>query len=160
MSFKHRAGTVGSILLGTIFVIAGLGKLFTPAEGFKTIFNPFPGFIGAAFTDAVFGWLPYIEIIIGLLLIIGIMPRFMAVLSALLIAGFITNNAWLLSQGEGYEPCSCFGVLDRIIGVELSTTGSLYLDIVMLALAGVVVFCYQSHFFNIRPQFLAQGKHD
>jgi uncharacterized membrane protein YphA (DoxX/SURF4 family) len=160
MSFKHWAGTVGSILLGTIFVIAGLGKLFTPAEGFKTIFNPFPGFMATAFSDAVFNYLPYVEIIIGLLLIIGVMPRFAAVLSALLIAGFITNNAWLLSQEAGYEPCTCFGVLDRIIGVELSTTGSLYLDIIMLALVLIVVFCHQSSFFNIRPQFLAQGDHD
>jgi uncharacterized membrane protein YphA (DoxX/SURF4 family) len=160
MSLKHRISIWASLLLGIIFAAAGFGKLFTPAEGFKTIFNPFPGFMATAFSDAVFNWLPYLEIVIGLLLIIGIMPRFMAVLGALLIAGFITNNAWLLSQGAGYEPCTCFGVLDRILGVELSTTGSLYLDIVMLVMVLIVIFGHQGSFFNIRPRSLAQGKHD
>lgn len=160
MPLKHRISIWASILLGIIFVAAGLGKLFTSAEGFKTIFDPFPGFMATAFSDAVFNYLPYLEIVIGLALIIGIMPRFAAVLSALLIAGFITNNAWLLIQGAGYEPCTCFGVLDRILGVELSTSGSLYLDFIMLALVGVVVFCHGSRFFNIRPHFSEQGKHE
>jgi len=157
---KHGISTWASVLLGMIFTIAGIGKLFTPAEGYKMIFNPFPGFMETAFTGAVFNWLPYLEIVIGLLLIVGIMPRFIAVLAVLLIAGFITNNAWLLSQGLGYEPCTCFGVLDRIFGAELSTTGSLYLDIIMLALALIVVSGHRGSFFNIRPRFLAQGEHD
>jgi len=149
-----------SIILGIIFFAAGLGKLLTEAEGFKMIFNPFPDFLASAFANTIFIWLPYIEIVIGLLLIIGIVPKLMAILSAVLIVGFITNNAWLLSRGLGYEPCTCFGILDRIIGVELSTTGSLYLDIVMLALVLIIVFCHQSSFLNVHSHFLARGKYD
>ncbi len=160
MSIRDRISIWASLLLGIIFMAAGLGKLFTSAEGFKTIFNPFPGFMATAFSDAVFNYLSYLEIVIGLALIIGIMRRFVAVLAALLIVGFITNNAWLLSQGLGYGPCTCFGILDRIFQVELSTTGSLYLDIAMLALDLIVIFCHRSRFFNIRPRFLEQGKHD
>ena len=146
---------VAGIILGIIFVAAGFGKLLTEVEGFTMIFNPFPGFLASAFADAIFIWLPYLEIVIGLLLILGILPKPMAVLSAVLIAGFITDKAWLLSQGLGYEPCTCFGILDRILGVELSTSDSLYLDIIMLALVLIVVFWHRSNFFNIYPQFFA-----
>ena len=151
---------VAGIILGIIFVAAGFGKLLTEVEGFTTIFNPFPGFLASAFADAIFIWLPYLEIVIGLLLILGILPKLMAVLSAVLIAGFITNKVWLLSQGLGYEPCTCFGIIDRILGVELSTSDSLYLDIIMLALVLIVVFWHKSNFFNIYPQFLARGNHE
>ena len=124
------------------------------------IFNPFPGFLASAFTHVVFIWLPYVELLIGLLLIIGIMPKLMALLSAVLIAGFITNNAWLLSRGLGYEPCTCFGILDRIMQVELSTAASLYLDIAMLALILIVILYHKSSFFNVYPRFSARGEHD
>jgi len=151
---------VAGIILGIIFVAAGFGKLLTDVEGFTTIFNPFPGFLASAFADAIFIWLPYLEIVIGLLLIIGVLPKLIAVIAAVLSAGFITDKVWLLSQGLGYEPCTCFGVLDRILGLELSTTGSLYLDVIMLALVVIVLFCHKSSFFNIYPQFIARGNRD
>jgi uncharacterized membrane protein YphA (DoxX/SURF4 family) len=160
MSYKHRAGMVAGIILGIIFMAAGFGKLLTDVEGFTMIFNPFPGFLASAFADAIFIWLPYLEIVIGLLLIIGVLPKLMAVIAAVLSAGFITDKVWLLSQGLGYEPCTCFGILDRILGVELSTTGSLYLDVIMLALVVIVLFCHKSSFFNIYPQFIARGNRD
>jgi uncharacterized membrane protein YphA (DoxX/SURF4 family) len=160
MSYKHRTGMVAGIILGLIFVVAGFGKLLTDAEGFTMIFNPFPGFLASAFADAIFIWLPYLEVVIGLLLIIGVLPKLMAVIAAVLTAGFITDKVWLLSQGLGYEPCSCFGILDRIIGAELSTADSLYLDIIMLALVLIVLFWHKSSFFNIYPQFLDRGNHE
>ena len=150
----HRVGTWASLFLGAIFVVAGFGKLFTTAEGLERIFNPFPSFLTPAVTDTFFSWLPYMEIIIGLLLIIGVVPRLAGVVSILLIAGFITNNAWVLGQGLGYEPCSCFGVFNRILGIKVSTTQALCLDIIMLALALTTVFGLQSRFFTLRPRFL------
>jgi uncharacterized membrane protein YphA (DoxX/SURF4 family) len=153
MSFMRWLSTAAGIILGIIFLTAGLAKLFSPAEGFKIIFNPFPGFLATSFTRAVFNYLPYLEITIALLLIIGVMPRFAAAISVLLIAGFITNNAWLLSKGLGQEPCDCFGVLDRILWAKLSTTGSLYLDFVMLVMAIIVIFFHRDKFFQVRPRF-------
>jgi uncharacterized membrane protein YphA (DoxX/SURF4 family) len=148
---------VVGIILGIIFLTAGLAKLFSPAEGFKMIFNPFPGFLASAFTGTVFNYLPYLEITIALLLIIGIMPRFAAVLSAVLIAGFITNNAWLLSKGLGQKSCDCFGLLDRVLWAKLSTTGSLYLDFIMLVMAIIVIIFHRNKFFQVRPYFLVKN---
>lgn len=158
MSYKHRIGMGASIFLGIIFLASGIGKLLSTSEGFKEVFNPFPGFIPSAFTESVAIWLPYVEVILGLLLVLCIVPRFASLLSALLIAGFITNNAWLLSRGLGYEPCTCFGVLDRLVGAEISTNGSLYLDIIMLAMVATVVLLYNSNFFNLRPWSYSGGE--
>jgi len=154
MRYRHWIGIGAGIILGLIFVTSGLGKLLSQAESFKTIFNPFPDFLGPAFTEAIFSWFPYIELIVGSLLIIGIVAKLMAIFSLALTAGFITNNSWLISRGLGYEPCDCFGVMERIIQVELSTVGALYMDIGMLALALIILFCYPSRFFTIRPWFL------
>jgi len=149
----HRAGTVASVVLGVIFGVAGFGKLFATSEGFERVFNPFPSFLTPAVTGTLFNLLPYLEIIIAVLLIGGVVPRLAGAASVLLIAGFMTNNGWLLGQGRGYEPCSCFGVLDRIVGLKISTTHSLYLDILMLALALITVFGLQGRFFGLRPRF-------
>ena len=154
MRYRYWLGIGSGIILGLIFVVSGLGKLLSQAESFKTIFNPFPDFLAPVFAEAVFSWLPYVELIIGLLLVFGIAAKLMAVFSMVLIAGFITNNSWLISRGLGYEPCDCFGVMERIIQVELSTTGALYLDIGMLVLAFIAIFCYPGKFFTLRPWFL------
>ena len=141
-----------------IFIASGLGKLLSQAESFKAIFNPFPDFLSPIFTEAVFSWLPVIELIVGLLLIIGVATRLMAVFSSVLIAGFITNNSWLLSQGLGYEPCPCFGIMERIIQVELTTLGALYLDVAMVALVLVILFYHPRTFLDIYPWFLGRNK--
>jgi len=156
--YRHRLAIGASIILGFIFISSGLGKLLSQAESFKTIFNPFPDFLSPIFTEAIISWLPVVELIVGLLLIIGVAARLMAVFSSVLIAGFITNNSWLLSQGLGYEPCECFGIMERIVQVELSTVGALYLDVAMMALALVILFCYQSTFMDLYPWFLGRSK--
>lgn len=157
---KHWLGTGAGIALGLIFVVAAIGKLLDQggALRFKVFFTPFIDLLTPAFIRAFFIWLPWIELILGSLLIIGIAARLVAALASLLIAGFISNNAWLLAHGLGYEPCGCFGILDRIINAKLSTSGSLYIDIAMLALIAVILFCYQGSFLNIYPWFLARGK--
>ena len=157
MRCKYWIGIWAGIILGLIFVIAGLGKLLSQAESFKTIFNPFPDFLAPIFAEVVSTWIPYIELIVGLLLVIGIAAKLAAAFSSVLIAGFIANNSWMLNQGLGYEPCGCFGIVERITQAELSTVGALYLDIAMLALVLIILFCYQSNFLNIYPWLLARG---
>ena len=160
MRYKYWIGIGSSIILGLIFVAAGVGKLLDQggALRFKVFFTPFIDLLTPAFIKTLFIWLPWIELIIGLLLIIGIAAKLMAVFSSALIVGFIANNSWLLSRGLGYEPCDCFGILEIITQAKLSTVGSLYLDIVMLALALVILFCCQSNFLNIYPWLLTRGR--
>jgi len=158
MRYRYWVSVGACITLGLIFIVSGLGKLLSEAESFTTIFNPFPDFLAPFFAEAIFSWLPFIELIIGLLLIVGISTKLMAVFSSVLIAGFIINNSYLISRGLGYKPCECLGIMERIIQVELSTTGALYLDIGMLVLVLIILFCYQSNFLNIHPWFLRRSK--
>ena len=112
---KHRISVGTTIILGLIFIIAGVGKLLQQPEAVRIFFIPLPDFLSATLTKAVFNWLPYIELTVGLLLVIGVAPKLVATFSSALIAGFITNNSWLLSRGLEYEPCECLGVVEEII---------------------------------------------
>ena len=156
MRSKHWIGVGASLILGLIFVVAGLGKLLHPTEAFKLFF--FPDFLTPALAKVVFIWLPRLELIIGLLLIIGVAAKLVTIFSSVLIAAFITNNVWLLIQGLGDKPCGCFGIAERIAQARLSTLGSLYVDMAMLALVLIILFCYQRRFFNIYPWFLRRGR--
>lgn len=152
MGYKHWIGVGAGIVLGLVFVTAGVGKLLHQTEAFKIFFTPFPGFLSPIFTKAVFIWLPRLELTVGLLLIFGIATKLAATFALMLIAGFITNNSLLLIQGHEYCP-SCFGPQ-----VILRTSEALFIDIVMLALVSIVLLCYQGSFFNVRPWFLRRSE--
>jgi uncharacterized membrane protein YphA (DoxX/SURF4 family) len=163
MRGKYWLAVGASVILGLVLVAAGLGKLLQRAEAGTIFFASYPSylpdFLLPAFFEVVFTWLPYIELIVGLLLIIGIAARLMAAFSSVLIAGFIANNSWLISQGLGYQPCSgCFGMLERITQARLSTVGALYMDMGMLALALIILFYYPGNFLTTRPWFLGRSK--
>ncbi len=158
LAVKKWAAVVARVLLGLVFVAAGLGKVFEGADPRKMLFNPFPDFLQSAFNAAIFSWLPRIELVIGLLLLIGIAAKIMAVIAGCMATAFAINNAWLLGLGLGYEPCSCFGVLDRWLKAELSTQGSLIFDIVMLGLVLVVLFWGNGGLFTI-PPWLSRKTH-
>lgn len=156
MRYRYWIGIGASLILGVIFTIAGLGKLLHPGEPFQ-LFS-FPDYLAPALAKVVFIWLPYLELIVGLLLISGIATKLVNTFATVLIAGFITNNVWLLSQGLGDKPCGCFGIAERMAQARLSVLGSLYIDIIMLALVIVIFFCYQCNFFNVYPWFLRRGR--
>lgn len=153
MRCRYWAGVGAGIILGLIFIVAGLGKLLHQVDS-ELVSTFFTGLLPPSLTAVFFLWLPRFELAIGLLLVFGIAAKFVAVLSSLLIAGFITNNVWLLGQGLGYEPCGCFGLAERIFPGQLSVVGSFYIDAGMLALAFTILFFYQGSFFSIYPWFL------
>ena len=156
MSNKHWVGVGASIFLGLVFTVAGLGKSLNHDGAFEIFI--FSGYLPPALNEAAYIWLPRLELAIGLLLILGVAARFVTSFALVLIAGFIANNSWFFTHGLGDRPCDCFGVAERIAQLKLTTTGALYLDVVMLVFGIVVLVCYQSSFFNIHPWFLRKGK--
>ncbi|TET48456.1 MAG: DoxX family membrane protein [Dehalococcoidia bacterium] len=140
------------IILGLIFLAAGLGKLLNPME--SSIIFVFPDFLPNAVDKFIYQWLPRIEVLIGVLLITGIIARLTASLALVLTLGLIASNSILLVQGLGDKPCGCFGEAERLAQLSLSVTGALYIDIAMLILGFMVLLFYQSRFFNITPWFL------
>ena len=158
------AGTV----LGVIFLIAGSGKIFA--------FGEMPGqtmqFIGAILPDA---WLtpgvayfigdilfpyiiPWAELCLGILLLLRIWPRLFAAISLPLIACFIANNSWYISQGKmKFTSCECFGIWEEMFGT-LTHVQSLSLDIVLFALALTIIFVHPGSFLSSPPWLAKLGK--
>ncbi len=147
-----------SILLGLIFATAGLEKLLHPWEFLVTIFST--GFFILSQAMVVSQWLPWIELMLGLLLIMGISAKFMASASCPLILGFIFYNIRAIRQGLDTD-CGC-GVLELLVEhyIELealsSSTTALYLDIGMMVLVLIILVCYPGNFFTTRPWFLGK----
>ena len=160
--YRHWLGTGASLVLGIIFITAGLGKLMQPSALLDVFFNYFPDFgylfLTPAFTAAVTVGIPLLELILGIFLVVGIFARLAALLTIPLIAGFIASNTWLLNHGQQRNPCDCFGGLEEILGIRLTNTGALYLDFGMAALVVIILFGYRRGFLNFRPWFLREGE--
>ena len=154
--YRYWISIEASIILGLVFLVAGLGKL--PYQGKFLTLIPLGSFLIPLLPRLVAQWLPIIELALGLLLITGFAIKLMASLSAVLIMVFITNNGWLLSHGLGYEPCGCFGIWEKLLQGSLSTTDALYIDIGMLALVSIILCFYPGNFFTIRPWFFKGNK--
>ena len=154
MRYKYWLGLGASLVLGIIFLISGIGKMLAQAELFET---SFPGFLDFLTLDQVrllFYGLPYVEIVIGLFLIVGFATKFVAAFSLLLTAAFAASNAWFITHGMGFKPCGCLGIFGRLFQNQLSTQQSLYLDIAMFALALIILLCYKRSFADIYPWFM------
>ncbi len=152
---------VAGILLGLIFLIAGSGKAF----GFGEMPGQTMQFIGAILPDA---WLtpgvayfigdilfpyimPWTELSLGILLLLRIWPRLFAAISLPLIACFIANNSWYISQGKTrFTSCECFGIWEKLFGT-LTHVQSLSLDIILFALALTIVLVHPGDFLSSPP---------
>jgi len=159
---------VACTVLGLIFLISGSGKIFA--------FGEMPGqtmqFIGAILPDA---WLtprvalflgdilfpyiiPWAELCLGTLLLLGIWVRLFAAISLPLIVAFVVNNCWYISQGKmNFTSCECFGIWEEMFGT-MTHLQSLSLDIVLFALALTVIFVHPGGFLSSPPWLAKLGK--
>jgi len=144
-----------SIILGVIFVTSSVDKLIDPTE-FLTALG-YSGFLPLGLMALVARWLPWVELILGLCLVIGISAKFMASASSLLVIGFIFQNTWVIELGLETDGCGCIGpirMLEREIQIISSAEMARYVDIGMLALGLIIISCYPGKVFNLRPWFL------
>jgi len=95
---KHWISIGASIILGLIFIVAGLGKLLHQPDAVRIFFIPLPDFLTATLAKAVFIWLPRLELMVGLLLVMGIAAKLVATFSSVLIAGFIAHGSLLIRR--------------------------------------------------------------
>jgi uncharacterized membrane protein YphA (DoxX/SURF4 family) len=129
--FNYRRAVIwlGRLVLGIIFIYAGYSKLFYP----NRIFSPFAmlkfsvlanlsnfaiqvesyKLLSAAGVNFVSHTLPFAEIILGLLLLIGWRLRIWATIVTLIMLGFLTvvTRAYLLHMDIN---CGCFATPEPI----------------------------------------------
>jgi len=156
---RDKTSLAAGILIGLTFLASGTGKVLgleeVPAQVVDFISNSIPDiFLTPATVYFLFNVLipyilPWAELVLGCFLIIGFMPRLMAVLCLPLILAFGGTNVWSIIQG-GYTTCaSCFGVWEEIFG-SLTPAQSLIYDIVLFALAMVIIVFHPGYFFTSR----------
>ncbi|WP_197028957.1 MauE/DoxX family redox-associated membrane protein [Blastococcus sp. URHD0036] len=99
-------GTVLRVVVGTVWVVAGSLKLPDPAAAERAV-RAYQLAPEGLVPLLAFG-LPVLEIAVGILLLAGVFVRPAAVVSALLLAGFIAavSSAW--ARGLSID-CGCFG---------------------------------------------------
>ena len=95
------------IALGAIFVVAALPKVVDPPSFAHMIYNY--RLVPGAAVNALALVMPWVEILVGLALILGVWPREAAALAGLLLLVFIAAIGLNLVRGHAVD-CGCFDV--------------------------------------------------
>lgn len=151
--YKRWAGIGSSMLLGIIFVTSGVGKIDDPSELITLL--SYNSFLPHNIILLIAYWLPWVELLLGLYLIVGLSAKIFSGVSCFLVAGFIFTNAWLITRGLANKSCGCFGGIENALKIErqvtLTSQGALYMDIGMLVLILVILLYYPGKFLSLEP---------
>jgi uncharacterized membrane protein YphA (DoxX/SURF4 family) len=127
---RRAAPLAARIAVGGLLAAAGYMKLLTPVEERASAFDVYQ-----MLSPALALWagrvLPWVELVTGLYVILGIYLRSASAVAAFLYAGFIVFLTQALVRRLSLEDCGCFGRL----GPSLKPSQTLLLDVVLLALA-------------------------
>jgi uncharacterized membrane protein YphA (DoxX/SURF4 family) len=160
MRTRARVSLVAIIIIGVTLVAAGIGK----AIGFGEIPGQTVEFLGDILPEAFITpatvfliyeiFIPYVlpgtEIILGIFLLIGFVPRLISVLCLPMTLAFMSNNIWSISQGlDKFPECVCFGVWEKLFG-GLTPVQALCYDIGLFVLAVVIIWLYPGGFLSSR----------
>ena len=118
-------------LLGAIFILAGAEKLPEQAKFIEVVSDH--GLLSWELAQAYGSILPWLELVLGICLVAGILSRIAAGTSILTIISFLVANGTSVYK---YEFCPCFG--DAIL---IKTSDALAIDVVMLAMAFLILLC-------------------
>ena len=104
--FGVGVGLLARMLVGGVWVVAGLLKLPDPNDNVRAVraYDLLPESVVPVVGHA----LPILEILVGLCLLLGLLTRVAAVVSALLLVGFVAGIASAWGRGLSIE-CGCFG---------------------------------------------------
>jgi uncharacterized membrane protein YphA (DoxX/SURF4 family) len=99
-------GLVARLLVGGVWIVAGALKLPDPASSVRAVraYQLLP----EAIVPSVGYALPVLEVVVGVMLVIGLLVRANAVISALLFVVFIIGISAAWARGLQID-CGCFG---------------------------------------------------
>lgn len=95
------------IALGAVFVVAALPKITDPPAFAHMIYNY--RLVPGALVNGLALVMPWIELVVGILLILGAWRREAALVAALLLIVFLGAIGWNLARGHAID-CGCFDV--------------------------------------------------
>jgi uncharacterized membrane protein YphA (DoxX/SURF4 family) len=124
--------TLARLLVGGVFVVAGVLKLPDPAAAVRAVraYRLLPeGLVG----PVAFGQ-PVLEIAIGLALIVGVFVRTAALASAVLLVVFITGVGSAWARGLQID-CGCFGNGGQVAAGQTAYPWEIARDVGLLIVA-------------------------
>ena len=134
-------------ILGLTFIYASYHKIIDPAQFAKVIYGY--ELVPAAVINLVAIILPFLELIAGIALILGIYPRSAVLIINVLLVGFIVLLSVNLIRGHEFD-CGCFAVKEY--GQASNNRSLLLRDIIYLLLGLHILF-----FKNTRKACILQG---
>lgn len=99
-------GLLARLVLGVVLIVAGALKMGNPTgaaravQGYRVMPYDMATYVGYA--------LPYVEIIVGLLLVVGLFTRVAAAIGGILMVAFIIGISQAWARGLTID-CGCFG---------------------------------------------------
>ena len=103
---KEWLGTLARLLTGGVWIAAGALKLADPYESVRAVraYDLLPESV----VPTIGHLLPVLEVVVGGLLVLGLLTRWAAAVSALLFVAFVIGIASVWARGIEIE-CGCFG---------------------------------------------------
>jgi len=102
---KRGLTTLARLVVGGVFVVASIDKIVNPHE-FAQVVDAYE-FFPLATVNLIAIVVPWLEVVVGLMLIGGLWLRSTALVAAVMLTGFIVILAWAL--GHGLEvSCGCY----------------------------------------------------
>lgn len=125
------------LLLGGVFLYAGIHKIGVPAQFAKIIYGYglFPGMI----INPTAIVLPFVEVYAGLFLVAGIYPRGAAFVLGVMLSVFMVAITINLLRGYSFD-CGCFSFGEKTSG--MAAVELLMRDLLLLLIA-LHVFCFR-----------------
>jgi putative oxidoreductase len=134
------------IALGAVFVAAAIPKIADPPAFAHMIYNY--RLVPGALVNGLALLMPWLELLVGLFLILGVWRREAALLAALLLVVFMGAIGWNLARGHAVD-CGCFDVRSAGKTPEQLLTEMKWVllrDVGLLLLAGQVLLATSPRF--------------
>jgi len=137
-------------IIGLTFIYASLHKIISPADFAKIVYGY--GLFPEVFINLIAIVIPFLELIAGLALIIGVYPRSAAMIINALLLAFVTVLAINLIRGHEFD-CGCFSAGQS--GYASSSEVTLVRDIIYL-IFGMQIVLFEGNRRNCFGRIIAK----
>lgn len=136
-------GLVARLGAGGVWIVAGALKLPDPAGSVRAVraYDILPESVTSTFGHL----LPIVEVVIGAMLVLGLLTRGAAVVSAVLFVMFVVGIASVWARGISIE-CGCFGGGGEKAGAASSYPWEIARDVGLLALSLFLVWLRRTRY--------------
>jgi uncharacterized membrane protein YphA (DoxX/SURF4 family) len=130
-------GTAARLVLGGVLLVAGLAKVADPVESVTAVraYQLLPESM-----ERLVGYgLPFLEIGVAVLLLVGFATRVAAIVGGLLMLGFVVGIVSAWARGLSID-CGCFGGGGTIDAADVDYVTPLLRDVGLVLIAGYLAW--------------------